>query len=168
MFPKTINNNNRHYADTVYSIGHSYIFWRLSVWSTDNAILNANVVGQSDRPHNAKRKALYRHPFPNAILFWQFLWSLRPTPCHPQNTNFPAPYVRRLVVQRDASAWSDQFSLWQIVPSVRALHGTGYIPKQFVGLFDVAIVDRLVDRYFASEFGPLHIHPRGGQCCTCI
>ena len=35
--------------------------------------------------------------------------------------------------------------------------------KQFVGLFDGAIADRQFKLLFASKFGPLRKHPRGGQ-----
>jgi hypothetical protein len=42
----------------------------------------------------------------------------------------------------------------------------GYTPEQFVSLFDPAIAASQINQLFASEFGPLHKIPRGGQCGT--
>ena len=40
----------------------------------------------------------------------------------------------------------------------------GYTPNQFVGLYNVTIAEKQVNRFFASEFGTLSKHHRGGQC----
>jgi hypothetical protein len=42
----------------------------------------------------------------------------------------------------------------------------GYTPKHFVSLFEPGTADAQITRLFASEFGPLHKIPRGGQCNT--
>ena len=38
----------------------------------------------------------------------------------------------------------------------------GYSPKRFVGLFDPAIADGQIDRFFVSDFGPVHARTLGG------
>lgn len=42
--------------------------------------------------------------------------------------------------------------------------GRGYTPKQFICLSNADIADRQINRFIASEFGPLPKGPRGGQC----
>ena len=141
----------------------NFWFWHVGV---GNLVSNVRRNSLNSRLQYEVRKSIIDLNCIAIWILWLFFRFLRLTASQPLYPDFPAPRVLRLGIQHDPAAWMDQYSLRRILLSIRNLHGPGYTPRHFVGLFDAATADRQIIRLFESEFGPLCRTRRGGQGCT--
>ena len=165
LFPLTSNNGQG--ANTLYAKGCAFISRLISVRllppPPPSETRSATLIVTTD-PHTAKGTlwlAIHLQPRSYSAFFdsYGFL------PLVPNILTFyalRAPYGNK--TRRSCKAWPVWFAAIIAVYS----HSTwtaGTLLK-FVGLFDATTADRQINRFFASEFGPLRTARREGQGCA--